>query len=671
MLFPCLHRFVRGALLAGLTAAATQVVCAAPNSVEDFFKNPQYLGVKLSPNGQFLAASAPGDGRMNLVVIDLKARQGKRLTKFKDADVVYFDWVNDNRLVFSLGSLHEPVGARKRYGGGLFAVDRDGKDSRVLVPTVQAAIDAGAYVYRMSAFLARTRETSDDIIALANDRNAKNPDVYRLNTKTGRKTLLTLENPGEVQQWIVDKDGVPRAAIATDEKLKITTWWRSGADAKWVQLGQYDLFEKNLLPLAFGYDGTLYVTSNLGRDKYAIYTFDPERKALKDLVFEHPDIDLGGLGTGEADDGGLIFDPKTRKLAGVRYDADKPGMKWFDASWSALGTQLDQALPGRFNAFRPPQEGSSQVLVFSYSDRHSGTWFVFDLAAKKIEEAVSMRSWFKEDDLVAMQPLRFKARDGLEIPAYLFLPKGSAGKKLPLLVNIHGGPHARADYWGLQPWGALESQFLAQNGYAVLLPNFRMTPGFGHQLFTGGLRQIGKAMQEDIEDGIDELVRRGLVDPHRVCLYGASYGGYATLWGLVKTPEKYRCGIAALAVTDLELQLTSTRGDTVYSDEGSYFWAKMVGDPSKEAEALRAVSPAFHADRIKAPVMLIFGEADIRVPLEQGEKMKKALERAGKKPEWIVKEEEGHGFVKTENRVDMYTRMLKFLDQHLAPAASN
>ena len=666
MLSRLFRQFVRGSVSTAFVLSLSPWASAAPNSVEDFFKNPQYLGVKLSPNGQFLAASAPGDGRMNLVVIDLKARQGKRLTKFKDADVMSFDWVNDQRLVFSLGSLHEPVGARKRYGGGLFAVDRDGKDSRVLVPTVQAAIDAGNFVYRMSAFLSRTKEVSDEIIALANDRNAKNPDVYRLDTKTGRKTLLTLENPGEVQQWVVDQDGVPRAAISADEKLKITTWWRAGAEAKWVQIGQYELFEKNVLPVAFGYDGTLYVASNLGRDKYALYTFDPERKAPKDLIFEHAEVDLGASGAGEIDPGDLVFDPKTRKLAGVRFDAGKPGMKWFDPSWNSLAAQLDQALPGRFNAFRPPQEGSNQVLVFSYSDRHSGTWFIFDLAAKKIEEAVSMRSWLKEEDLVAMQPLRFKARDGLEIPAYVFLPKGSEGKKPPLLVNIHGGPHARADYWGLQPWGAIESQFLAQQGYAVLLPNFRMTPGFGHRHFTGGLRQIGKAMQEDIEDGVDHLVAAGLVDPKRVCLYGASYGGYATLWGLVKTPDKYRCGVAALAVTDLELQLTSTRGDTVYSDEGSHFWAKMVGDPKKEAEALRAVSPAFHANRIKAPVMLIFGEADVRVPLEQGEKMKKALDRAGQKPEWIVKDEEGHGFVKTENRVDMYTRMLKFLNQHLS-----
>lgn len=638
---------------------------ATTNTIEEFFKNPQYYGVKLSPDGTHLAATAPADGRMNLAVISLKERKGGRLTRMKDADVVDFHWVSNDRLVYSLGNINEPSGSRKKYVGGLFAVDKDGKNARVLEPTVESQVNLGQNVIRMSSFLARTKEPSDEIIALANDRNLKSPDVYRLNTRTGRKTLLTWENPGRVADWVLDKDGVPRAAVSLDEKLRATIWWRSNGEAKWVELAQYDLFEKNFLPLDFGYDGSFYVLSNLGRDKYAIYTYDAERKALKDLVLEHAEVDVAMANGAGPDPSSLIFDPKTKKLAGVRYEGLKPGVKWFDAQWEKTQASLDASLNSRVNLFRPPEDGSSRSVVYSFSDRHSGTWYLFDAAAKQIEEVFSMRPWLKESDLVEMQALVFKARDGLEIPAYLFLPKGSEGKKLPLIVNIHGGPHVRADYWGLQMWGPMESQFLAQNGYAVLLTNFRMTPGFGHKLFTSGIRQIGKAMQEDIEDGVDHLVAKGLVDPARVCLYGASYGGYATLWGLIKTPDKYRCGVAALAVTDLDLQLTSTRGDTVTNEEGYYFWTRMVGDPKKETEALRAVSPAYHAAKIKAPTMLVFGEADMRVPLEQGEKMKAALEKAGKQTEWIVKPEEGHGFSKLENRVDMYSRMLKFFNENL------
>jgi len=654
------------AALAGLLylTQATSALAAA-NSVEDFFKNPGYFGVSLSPDGSHLAATAPSDGRMNLVVIALKDRRGVRLTNFKDNDVVDFHWASNDRIIFSLGNINEPSGSTHKAVGGLFAVDKDGKDSRVLAQTVQGAIRSGSTVIRQTRFLSRTKEPGDEIIALSNERNLEHSDVYRINTRTGRKTLLTFQNPGRVQHWVVDKEGSPRAAVSVDEKLRSTFWWRPTADAKWEEVAEYELFDKNIIPLDFGYDGTLYVLSNLGRDKYALYTFDPEKKALKDLVFEHSDVDFGLANGAIPDAGALIYDAQARKLVGLRYDALKPGVKWLDARWAAAQASLDAAFPGHLNLFRPADNGDSQMLVFSYSDRHSGTWYLFDAAAKKVEDIVSMRPWLKEPDLVEMQPLVFKSRDGLDIPAYLFLPKGSEGRKLPLVVNIHGGPHVRADYWGLQMWGPMESQFLAQNGYAVLLTNFRMTPGFGHKLYTAGLRQIGKAMQEDIEDGVDHLVAKGLVDPARVCLYGASYGGYATLWGLVKTPDKFKCGIAALAVTDLELQLTSTRGDTVYSEEGSYFWARMVGDPKREGELLRAVSPAFHANKIKAATMLIFGEADVRVPLEQGEKMKAALEAAGKKPDWIAKAEEGHGFAKVENRVDTYRQMLKFLDQNL------
>jgi dipeptidyl aminopeptidase/acylaminoacyl peptidase len=185
------------------------------------------------------------------------------------------------------------------------------------------------------------------------------------------------------------------------------------------------------------------------------------------------------------------------------------------------------------------------------------------------------------------------------------------------------------------------------------------------------VRQWGKAMHDDLEDGVDHLAREGLIDPSRVCLYGASYGGYATLWGLVKTPDKYKCGVAALVVSDIRGFLTSTQTDfakNIHDESGVNFWKKMVGDPSSEAALLNSISPAFHASKIKAPVFIISGQDDARTPIEQAELMRKALREAGKEPEWMVAAEEGHGFAKAENRYEMYTRMLKFLDKNLGMA---
>jgi dipeptidyl aminopeptidase/acylaminoacyl peptidase len=650
--------------------AHAQAPASAPAklTVEDFFKHPQFRGVSLSPNGEYLAATAPIQGRMNLVAMSLKDRKPMVLTSNTNFDIVQFSWVNNDRLVFSVGNINEPSASEARRGGGLFAINRDGTEARTLSATVGQAIARGEMVYRSANFVSRTPELSDDIIVAANERSADQADLYLMNTKTGRKTLISFDNPGRVAGWVLDKKGVVRAASSMDDENTLTTWYRKDADSKWQQMGVYKLFEKNIMPLAFGYDGTFYVISNVGRDKYAIYTYDVDKGALKDLVFEHADVDVGVDNSGSnPSPSKLVWDSHTKKLIGVRYEADKPGVKWLDEGWQKFASHMDAALPGHANVFAPMRD-TDRMIVGSYSDRASASWYLYDHKAKTLESLVSMRNWLKPSDMVEMKPVRYKARDGMEIPAYLFLPKGKEAKNLPLVINIHGGPMVRADVWGLEMWGPMESQFLAYHGYAVLLPNFRMTPGFGHKHYTGGLRQFGHAMQDDIEDGADYLVKQGIVDTNRICLYGASYGGYSTLWGLVKTPDRYKCGVAALVVADVELQLNSTLTDFSSSKSAIHFWSKMAGDPKTEKEYLRSISPAYHADKIKAPLFIIAGRDDRRTPLEQAEKMRAALEKVGKNPEWMVKAEEGHGFAKTENRVDMYTQMLAFFNKHIGTA---
>jgi len=661
-----MFKFLTRAWLFAAAAMSTLTVAQpAKLSVEDFFRHPQYRSLQLSPDGEYMAATTPLNGRMNLVVMGVKDRKAAALTSEQRFDITDFHWVGNNRLVFSLGNINEPSGSELRTGGGLFAVDRDGREFRTLAPTLGQQAASGNTVARIMNYVGVAPDASDEIIVSANERSAGQSDVYRLNTRTGRKILLTYENPGGVSQWVLDRTGVPRAAISGTAENGTNVWYRKDGEAKWERIGGSRIFAQNFLPLSFGYDGTFYVISNIGRDKYAIYSYDPDAKKTKDLIFEHPDVDVGVSVNGAgASAGNLIFDPRSKRLVGIRYEADKPGVKWLDADWESLANEFARAMPGNHLVYSIAGK-SSRMIVRAYSDRLSSTYYLFDYDTKKMEYMLSSRPWLKEADMVEMKPLRFKARDGLEIPAYLFLPKGHEGKKLPLVVNIHGGPHVRADRWHLDMWGPMESQFLAHNGYAVLLTNFRMTPGFGHKLYTAGIRQMGLAMQEDIEDGVDHLIKQGIADEKRVCLYGASYGGYATLWGLVKTPDKYACGVGALVVSDRYLQLTSNRTDYASSKRAVHFWSVMAGDPEKEPDYLRSISPAFHADKIKAPLFIISGEADRRTPLEQAEKMREAMRKAGKEPDWLVKPEEGHGFAKLENRVDMYSKMLAFFNKHI------
>ena len=261
------------------------------------------------------------------------------------------------------------------------------------------------------------------------------------------------------------------------------------------------------------------------------------------------------------------------------------------------------------------------------------------------------------------RPVHYTARDGLDIPAYLTLPKDSSERKPPLIVNIHGGPWARGFTWGFET----EAQFFANRGYAVLEPEFRGSLGHGWKHYSSSFKQRGLTMQDDITDGVEWLIKEGVVDKNRVCLYAGSYGGYATLWGLIKTPDLYKCGVAFVAVTDINLLFGGDWYDLVGSP---YRWmdyeAKdIIGDPKTDAEKFKSVSPLANADKLKAPVLLAYGGRDHRVPIKHGDEFREALDKYGKTYEWVLYSDEAHGFNKDDNRFDFYRRVDAFLKKYL------
>ena len=404
----------------------------------------------------------------------------------------------------------------------------------------------------------------------------------------------------------------------------------------------------------------------------ALYLYDPKTRQLGERLAAHGRFDMGADHSGNRV-AGPIVEPKSRRLVGFAVDGEKLETIWLEDDYARIQATIDAALPGAVNTFTGDPKGK-RLLVRSYSDRQPMRWFFLHTDRRALEPLFDSAPWFKPGDLVAMEPFFYKSRDGLEMLGYLFLPPGhKKGVRLPTVVHVHGGPHARADRWGYNSFGSVEGQLLASRGYAVVVPNFRITPGFGAKIFNAGMRQMGKAMQEDIEDATDWAIAKGYADPGRICLSGASYGGYAALMGVAKTPDKYRCAIAGLAVTDIELLLTSSYGDIPRDDRGGLqFWYELAGNPASaaDAQAMRSVSPAYLADRIKAPVLMYSGVDDIRVPLEQPQKMRKALEALNKPVVWIQKDEEGHGFGKLENNVDLYNQVLTFLDKHIGAGAA-
>jgi dipeptidyl aminopeptidase/acylaminoacyl peptidase len=646
---PAFPSRVRIALF-GLVVAATSLTALAADPtprvpVAPFFRHADYSSFKLSPSGKYVAGIIPVNGRGGLVAIDLETRKPGHVTTVNVSDIGWFEWVNDDRLVFTVLDLE--VGSGEQRGSGLFTVKRDGSEFRVLV---RPPTGAGQWVYRYTQFLAALHDGSDDILVVANDTHERYPDVYRLNTDTGRKTLRSLGKPGDVVRWVVDREGAVRAAVTEEKEGSGRVYWRPAESAPWEKIDDFRPHRQQIVPVGFDGDGSLIIASRSGRDTLALYRFDAEKKARGELLAAHPQVDLAS---------GLIYDYGKKRVVGVAYNADRPGVAWFDEDWARVAAMIDRALPGHFNVLSRSE--GPRALVFSYSDTDPGSYFLLDIDKRKLENLVETRRAIKADAMPARQPLRYTARDGLEIPAWLTLPKGKEAKNLPLVVLVHGGPWVHGAGWR---WSG-EAAFLGSLGYAVLEPEFRGSTGWGWKHYRAGFKQWGRAMQDDLDDGMDWLVQKGTVDAKRVCIMGASYGGYAVMMGLARDPDRWRCGINAVGVTDINLMYDVAWSDFSDSTFMKYVAKDMLGDQVADAAQLKATSPLEQAARVRAPVLMAYGGNDRRVPLVHGEKMRDALSARDVPVEWVVYSGEGHGFLLEANRFDFYTRVARFLDVHL------
>lgn len=652
-------RLMRGlaAAVLALPLAATAQKKPSDITIEEFFKRPQYSQMTLSPDGRKLAAISPLKGRDNLLVIDLDKRTSTMITNFETLDAAGAFWVNNSRLCLRVVNGQEVTG-EPNYRG-MYCVNADGEELRNFTTV------GGVGGRRGLAPVSPVFDESGEYIMEMRQRSRRSSDLYRFNTLTGRYTLLTADSPGDVTGWVLDRNLVPRVAVSIPERQKsgeprvASVWHRAGADAKWEKLWQYrtgwvddDVFS----PVAFDFDNeTLYVATNKGRDKAAIYAYDTKTKTMGNLLLEHPLMDVNG---------GLLFSWKRKKLAGVALNPEKPLLVWTDPELARLQRTIDATLPKTFNQLMPARDNEARMLIYAYSDVDPGAYYLFDAERKKLELVARTRDWIDPSLMAERRFVKYKARDGMEIPAWVTIPKGG-GKNLPLVVNIHGGPWGRAYSWA--SWGRWpEAQFLASRGYVVLEPEPRGSLGWGRKHFFSSLKQWGQTMQDDITDGALHLVNEGLVDRNRMCLHGGSYGGYATLQGLVKDPDLWKCGSALVAVTDLGLMQDIVYSDTaMLSDFYQEDFVHMVGDKDKDRAMFEKVSPARNAAKIKAKVLLTMGSNDIRVPLRHGEAMRDAMEAAGKPIEYVVYVGEGHGYNKDEHVFDQYRRLEKLLKETL------
>ncbi len=659
------RRFLTGSLaLVGAAPFCTSARAqGAPRSVESFFRWPQHSQVALSPSGTLLGVIVPIHDRRNIAIIDLKDMRGRVLTALKESDVGFFAWVNDRRIVYGLTDLQRPLG--EITPGGLYAVDIDASAPRELSPPIGLRETEAFVRFRRARLGGLFRPAQgDNILVLANDRNLDHPDVYRMDTRTGRKTLLTTRTPGRAVGWLADRAGVVRIAITDEDDLKFAIHYRENDAAAWRKLVQYHPFlepDRGFTPLAFDYDGTLLVAALAG-DKSALYRYDLKENRLGERLVLHKDFDIDGnlsdpIGRGP----GPIFDHVKRKLVGLQIEAERPEFVWFDQDWANWHALAGRALPDAVNVPSRTSD-NTKLLIRSFSDRDPGSWYFLDPEKRRLEQLVSAMPWIKPSEMRPREFVRFRARDGLSLPAYLTLPGGEA-KGLPLVVLVHGGPYVRGETWRFDP----EAQFLASRGYAVLQVDFRGSLGYGWKHYQAGWKQWGLSMQDDLNDAALQLAEKGTVDRTRMAIMGASYGGYAAMMGLARDPELWRCGINYVGVTDLTLLTTATWSDTnqLFKDAASWYEIH-VGDAGRDRERFERTSPLRLVNRIKRPVLMAYGGLDRRVPIEHGARMKRALDANQIPNEFVVYDQEGHGFRLEKNRFDFYRRVEAFLAKYMA-----
>ena len=600
-------------------------------ALEDFFKNPEKSRYQIFPDGKYYSYMAPYQKRMNIFVQERGKDSIIQLTKETDRDIAGYFWPNNSQILYV-----KDQGGNENFW--LYGVNNDGTNE-VCYTEFEGV---------RTQIIDDLPDIEEEVIIGLNKRNPQVFDPYRLNIKTGEMKMIA-ENPGNIDGWIFDYNGKLRAASAV-EGVNNSLLYRETEEDEWKTVITTS-FKESLAPSFFTFDNkNLIAISNLNRDKSAVVEFDiANGKELK-VLYENPDYDVDGVS----------FSRKRKVLTAATYTSWKQEMHFFDDESKKLFDRLEKDLGQYQLGVSAISKDENVLIIRTYSDRSLGAYYIYDRESDKLDKITDVSPWINENDMATVNPIKYNSRDGLTINGYLTLPKGytmETAKNLPVVVNPHGGPWAR-DGWGFNP----EIQFLANRGYAVFQMNFRGSTGYGKEFWMKSFKQWGKTMQNDITDGVEWLINEGIADKERIAIYGGSYGGYATLAGVTFTPDLYACGVDYVGVSSIFSWINAI---PAYWEPYRKMLYEMVGDPVADSLLLAEASPLFHVDKIKVPMLVAQGANDPRVPKPESDQIVEALKGKGIAVEYIVKDNEGHGFRNEENRFDFYRAMEKFLVQHI------
>ena len=645
-------------LFAGLSLGSPLAAAQAPQSIADFVKHPTYSSAKISPNGEYLAITVDRGDQDVLTVLstaDLKPLKVNVLPDKKSVGAFY--WTSPNRLMFNAvrksGSFERPRGT-----GEWYSVNADGSMPRTLIEYGSlGATQRGKSVGNEYFSLLDTLPHDDDNVLMTStyrrSSSGAGTEVVLVDTTSGRRKSLG-RAPADDCSIALDAAKQPAFAVcSTDEDdesgFDINTTVYRHADGKWTQISSSKSDGTYLRVLGSSAKGDIYATKDDGKRPAAFGLLDAASGEFSEL-FRDDVADISNYI--EAVDG-------SERVLAVTTEAGAPKVTLVDEDHpdTALYASLASAFPGQFVNFSSSTRDGKKIIVSVRSDQNPGELYLYDRDTGKARFLLKSRPWIDSKQLGTMKPVAFTARDGRTIHGYLTIPKGSDGKNLPLIVNVHGGPMGPRDNWGY----GTESQMFASRGYATLQINYRGSGGFGKEFQDLAYGQWAKGIMDDIIDGTNHVIRQGWADKDRVCIYGGSFGGYASLMAPVRAPDMFKCAFGYVGLYDAQIQLT--KSDTAQSESGKRYLKRAFGVTRAEQDAM---SPINFVDRIKLPVYLAAGARDARCPPEHTEAMAKALEAAGNKPEGvIIQDGEEHGFYKEENNLRLYTEMLDFFGRHI------
>ncbi|MCQ8877114.1 S9 family peptidase [Pseudoalteromonas shioyasakiensis] len=623
--------------------------------LQAYAKHSQYIDIKLSPDGKYLAStSRNNEGIISLTVLDLTKGEIISVTRGRGKESVSsFSWLNNERLLLTMareyGSLEQP-----KPTGELISMDADGKKMVILTGP-----RAENKEFRFSSIIDILPNEPDQVLIYSVSFTSSEPfvDLYRMKVTTGRKRPLgripmrAYKGSGVSVFTNQDGDALAAQGIDPNQNNKIILLARENVDAEWKTILESSEYEGSFSPLYFLDDGeTLLGLSDLETDTKSIATFNIKTKKHS-VILTNNKADLMPINS--------IVNGQRGELLGAAFEYDKIDAVFLesvkDTNNQAIFKSLMKSFEGQSLSVISATKDNKSMIIRTSSANSPSKFYLFDNAERKLSVLTQSKPWLTENIIPQTKIITYKSRDGLEITGLLTLPNGSA-KNLPLILLPHGGPHGIKD-----STVAINSdtKVLANHGYAVFQPNYRGSGGFGKSFLTKGFRKWGTDMINDMTDGVHHLIETGVADKDRLCVYGASYGGYAALQSVINEPDLYKCSIGFVGVYDLDLMFTE--GDIPENDSGINYLNTVL--PTGQDRI--AQSPVKNVDKIKVPVFIVQGEDDVRVPKEHALRLKAEFDKRSMPYEWLMKSGEGHGFYNPENQVELWQKMLVFLDKHI------